>query len=344
MTERFSLSSVASTAPPEEPWAQTPPLDILDALASPPPDFDFVFPGLETESVGAIVGEGGVGKSMIVLQLAASISSGFDVLGLGVPAVGKVVYLTAEDPKKVIARRLHSLRDTMIQRGAREVDIRRMAANLRILPLLGRSPDLSAPAAGLDDLITGTRLVIIDTLSRFHSQDESNPAEMAALIGRMERLIKTAKEDPRGGGQAPAFMYVHHVNKASARDGSAGEQTASRGSTVLVNHSRFQMNLTVMSKGEAIDTGCPDDERYGWVKLSFPKISYDRRIDDKWFRKGDGGMLMPDDPHQSYDAPAKVAPRAAKRELRAVDADRYERESNGGVATARGFMGGAWAS
>lgn len=52
------------------------PLNIAHLLSNPPPTLDFVLPGLTSGSVGTLIGPGGVGKTMLELQVAVLLATG----------------------------------------------------------------------------------------------------------------------------------------------------------------------------------------------------------------------------------------------------------------------------
>lgn len=84
-------------------------LDLMAAFTEPPPPIDYVLPNMVAGTVGALVSPGGAGKSMLILQLAAQIAGGPDLLEVGELPTGSVVYLPAEDPPVAIHHRLHAL-------------------------------------------------------------------------------------------------------------------------------------------------------------------------------------------------------------------------------------------
>ena len=51
-------------------------LNLISAFTELPPPIDYVLPNMVAGTVGAIVSPGGVGKSMLALQLAAQIAGG----------------------------------------------------------------------------------------------------------------------------------------------------------------------------------------------------------------------------------------------------------------------------
>jgi len=113
------------------------PRDLRSAFIEPPKPLDFVLPGLPVGCVGALVSPGGVGKSMLALQLAMQIAGGPDWIGLGKLGRGTVLYLPAEDPWPVLHQRLFALG------GGLDAELRaNVERNLRLIPLQGSSPNV----------------------------------------------------------------------------------------------------------------------------------------------------------------------------------------------------------
>lgn len=317
--------------------------DVREALSKPPPKLDFVVPGLLAGTVGAVVSQGGVGKSNLALMLAAGVASGLDLLGFQrtspdwKPAKPeRVVFLTAEDPPEILAHRMHSLA-SIIHRIVGNVDDARDAIgcledNLEIWPLVGMLPNLmnEVQTEELRPLVRGSRLIVVDTLRRFHRLPEADDGGMAQLVGTLETL--TQDEESK-----PALLYLHHVNKTSSREGGAADQTASRGSSVLVDNSRFQLNLVNMTPAEAKAAGLSEDERKHYLRAVRSKANYSAPLPDIWYRRDVGGMLWP------ADTPA-IAPGS--------DGNSYEAAKSGEPfkewpqakrrPTAKGVNGEAW--
>ena len=280
-------------------------LDIGHALEHEPPALDFVLPGYVAGSVGSIVAAGATGKTMLALQIAVHVAGGEDTLALeGVagwkPTSGRVFYLSGEDPADVIAGRVHAIGTYMPDADARA----RTAENLRIAPLVGYGAriDEGAWRAWIEKEATDARLVIIDTLRRFHGADENDGGEMAALLAHLEHICRASNA---------SIVFLHHVSKASALNGAAGEQQASRGSSVLTDNVRWQSNLSTMSEKEAKAAGVADDLRRRFVRLGFPKMNYGPPVADLWFQRERGGVLRP--APQIAAAAAAPAARAGKK-------------------------------
>ena len=261
--------------------ATLPRLNIREAFAVQPPPLDFVLPGMISGTVGALVAQGGAGKSWVALEIAIGVAGGPDLLGMQFPAHGRVLYLPAEDPALAINHRLYSAREVV----AGSID--RLAETLEIVPLMGRAVDLLVPAwaDAIERMATGTRLVVIDTLRRFHSGDENSAGEMARLLGVLEGICE------RTGA---SVLFLHHTAKGAALNGAGDAQQASRGSSVLVDNVRGgQFNLLGMTEADARAHGVDPGDRRSFVRRCQAKANFGPPMADKWYRRMDGGLLVP---------------------------------------------------
>ncbi|MDX7856368.1 helicase RepA family protein, partial [Aeromonas caviae] len=204
------------------------PQDLRSAFIEPPKPLDFVLPGLPVGCVGALVSPGGVGKSMLALQLAMQISGGPDWIGLGNLSRGAVLYLPAEDPWPVLHQRLFALG------GYLDPELRaNVERDLRLIPLQGSSPNVldSHWWEAIAIWAEGVRLIVIDTLRRFHDADENAACAMTQVLGQLERLAMRLR---------CAVLFVHHTSKSAVFQEAGDLQQASRGSSVLVDNVRWQ--------------------------------------------------------------------------------------------------------
>lgn len=257
-------------------------LDLRNAFTTQPPPLDFVLPGMIAGTVGALVAQGGAGKSWIALELAMAVAGGPDLLEIGIEATGPVLYLPAEDPELALRHRLFAAAP-QFDDAARE----QLAEALEIVPLMGRAVDLMTPAwaSAVERMAEGKRLVVIDTLRRFHSGDENSAGDMAKLLGVMERLCAST---------GASMLFLHHTAKGAALNGAGDQQQASRGSSVLVDNVRGgQFNLSGMTEAEARGYGVDPADRRQFVRLVQAKANFGAPIPDMWFRRADGGILLP---------------------------------------------------
>lgn len=243
------------------PFAQR--MNIAYMLEHSPPPLDEVLPGLSTGSVGMLAGPGGVGKTMLELQMAMAIAAGLPVLNGALDADGmpsqpaKVVLVAAEEPGDVLWRRMRLVAQQLgVQAQQFDTELTRaelccrLHENLHLFPLSGvaRVTLLSQEFGGTESgqqllkAAEGARLVILDPLRQFHLADENDSGAMSAFV---QVIAGYARQG------AAAWMLAHHVNRASTQLGLSDTPGAARGSTALTDGVRWQLNLSRLSKETA---------------------------------------------------------------------------------------------
>ena len=253
--------------------------DIMAAFLEIPAPIDYVLPNMVAGTVGSLVSPGGVGKSMLALQLAVQITGGPDLLNIGEFPTGLVVYLPIEDPPITIHHRLHAL-GRYLTAEQRQV----VADKLLIKSLIGQCPNIMS-SDWLDFLCQaakGRRLMILDTLRRFHLEDENASGAMSTVIGRIEGI------DANTGC---SIIFLHHSSKGAAMLGANDQQQASRGSSVLVDNIRWQSYLSSMTAIEAQKYGIDERQRGLFVRFGVNKTNYGPFLPECWLKRQEGGVL-----------------------------------------------------
>lgn len=267
-------------------------LDIMAAFTNEPPELDFIWPGFLAGTVGALVAPGATGKSFFALEAAMSIAcsvAGGDLVGLAPAHTGRVVYLAGEDPQPALVRRVHAIGQHLNQ-SAREA----IAENLMLEPIMGKRLNVmdEAHLRRVIDYSAGARLIVLDTLTRIHSLDENSNGDMAHLVSVLEHIAATT---------GAAVLYLHHVNKGSARDGQTDQQQAARGASALIDNARWCGYVAKMTEQEAerlsdrgFDRAPIGNERRGlFVRFGVSKQNYDATPLDRWYQRHTGGVLLP---------------------------------------------------
>jgi len=288
------------------------PLDIRSALDNPPPELDFVLPGLLAGSVGTIVGSGGVGKTTLLLQVAIGLSTNLPTIKEVFSTDAKparVVFIAAEESSDILRIRLHAIGNLLKGESAQNTlltstipmhDKVLIAQNLQLVPAAGQSVYLiknGEPTEFYKDLCqfcNGARLVVIDPLRRLHDGDENSSAAMTQVVQVLESLAK------RTGA---AVIATHHMNKGSAFAGVTDSAAASRGSSALTDAVRWQLNLSGMTEQEAKWFGLTA-ERKSFLKLDYAKTNYAAPQPTIWMKRLDGGALARVNPGTSRKAKA----------------------------------------
>ncbi len=170
--------------------------DALD-LAAPPPEYQWLVDGIIAKGdTTLLVGEPNVGKSWLSLSLAVAIANGEDKwIDWDLNGFGKVLYVDEENPHDVVYHRLRQL-------GLKNYD------NLRYLHRQGVRLDRRFDKF-LDEAVAyQPSLIILDSLTRLHTQDENNAGAMATLFNDSINVL--TKET------GAAIIVLHHTNKGDS--------------------------------------------------------------------------------------------------------------------------------
>ena len=181
--------------------------DALD-LSVPPPDYRWLVDGVIAQGdTTLLVGEPNVGKSWLSLSLAVAMANGDATwIKWGLNHHGKVLYVDEENPHDVVYHRL-------MQLGLKNFD------NMRYLHRQGVRLDRRFDRF-LDEAVAyQPNLIVLDSLTRLHTQDENNAGAMAGLFNDSINVL--TKET------GAAIIVLHHTNKGDA----SSSYTRTRGSS-----------------------------------------------------------------------------------------------------------------
>jgi RecA-family ATPase len=271
---------VAPKAEPDiddDPWFQNPPCEEPPDMDEPPPMWEdastvdeipklkvinpqdwkersraerkWIVPNvIPDETVTILFGDGGIGKSMIALQLAAARSVAgpmTDWLGF-LPEPGRTLMLSAEDDEDEMHRRLD---DSRIHYGAGWNEYK----DIRLVDLVGEDSILGELMKGriqptpmyhaMDAYVGEFRpgLVILDVLAEMFAGDENNRPQASQFIGLLKRLTKKHK---------CAILLLAHPSRAGMNTG-----TGDSGSTAWNGAVRSRLYF---SRPKASDGSEPD--------------------------------------------------------------------------------------
>ena len=168
-------------------------------------------------------GDGGTGKSLVALQLAASTAIARPWLGMPTRD-GKAVYLSAEDDRAELHRRLADIAQA---EGVRLADLdnltlRSLAGEGALLALLGKGGALEpTPLLGaIDGLLDRDQpdLLVLDTLADYFPGNENDRAQARQFIGMLRGLAIRHN--------CAVFMLAHPsltgLNSGTGTSGSTG--------------------------------------------------------------------------------------------------------------------------
>ncbi len=198
-----------------------------------------------------ILGPGGIGKSRLLLQLAAACIIGRDFLGLPTRAQGKRwLILQAENSNRRLRADLEHLRAWTGEEGWKTVCEQLLIHTLETEEDSFLSLEATTAVAGMKRAIAqhAPDIVAIDALYNIANGDLNNDAEMRRSLQFLSRVA--GAENPQR-----AIVVLHHALTGKAGVGKAvGFERASygRNSKVLHAWTRAQINIAL---GSAEDNG-----------------------------------------------------------------------------------------
>jgi hypothetical protein len=235
MSQRASTSLAPSTSDETAP-AQRERFRIqsfADGLQQPARAFVVrdILPG---EGVSVLAGHPGSGKSTLALDLGLSVASGRAFADHFQVEQGSLLYIAAEGRAGIFQRAEAWCQDRGLSGKERHELLANRARILPAAPQFHREQDVSALLAAVRS--SGTRLVIIDTLSRtFVGGDENVARDISAYFAGVERLARAL---------GALVLLIHHAGWDGKRE---------RGSTAL-RASADSLALTTARNGRRVVT------------------------------------------------------------------------------------------
>ncbi|WP_432347890.1 AAA family ATPase [Shinella yambaruensis] len=228
---------------------------------------------IPSRQVTIVNGDGGVGKSLLSLQIAAAGAMRVDTLEIG-PAAGRVLYVGAEDEEEEFWRRLE---DITVAHGRSLRDL----SDFRLVPLADRDalllvPDRAGnmrPTPLMEKVIEAAaefhpRLIMLDTAADLYGGDEIKRGQVRQFISALRQIAI---------GFDCAVVLLAHPSLQGMQSG-----TGSSGSTAWNNSVRSRLYLTA-------DKDDPDLRI-----LSTVKANYGRKGGEIKLRWKDGAFVLDD--------------------------------------------------
>ena len=184
---------------------------VLDLTADPPPVRWVVQDMICRGDIHMLIGEPSIGKSWLTMGMSIAVAGGTEFLGRDTEQ-GRVLYVDEENPEDLIYHRLHKLGLT-----------KELAKNIRYLSNLSIRLDKQADELVTEALDYDPTLIVLDSLTRFHTEDENNAGAMGALFNNA--LMPLARQT------GAAVVVIHHANKTDSnssykRSRGSGDITA----------------------------------------------------------------------------------------------------------------------
>ena len=291
---------------------------------TPPPRKWLVEGLIPASQVTMLGGDGGVGKSLLALQLAIATACNDDWIGLR-PEPGKTVYISAEDDRDEIHRRVS---DISAQQGIDMGDLsnlilRSLAGEDALLAVadsrqgtLQTTPLLAELDATLGDC--GASLLVLDTLADFHSGQENDRATARQFIGILRGLALR---------HSCTILLLAHPSLTGISSGSGLS-----GSPAWSNSVRSRLYIERVTE----DGYEPDPDQR---KLSTKKSNYGKTGNEIFVRWVNGAFVPEADKSPlDHNAASMKACRVFLQMLRAYCDEGRNVNSNGGTNYAPGLF------
>lgn len=244
----------------------------------PIPPREWLVPGLVPGgTVTMLGGDGGTGKSTLALGLAVATVAGVPWVGRSVEDGGPAAFLSAEDDKDELHRRLDAIckaKGVEIE-ALHDLSYRSLAGEDALLAVLNRATNTLAPTplyTALDQWMAVERpsLVVLDTLADLTAGEENNRAHARQFIGMLRHLAIT---------HSAAVMLLAHPSLTGISSGSGLS-----GSTAWNASVRSRLYLERISE----DGYEPDPDAR---RLSTKKANYARTGDEILLTWKDGAFV-----------------------------------------------------
>jgi RecA-family ATPase len=281
-------------------------------------------------TVTMVSGDGGVGKSLVALQLAVATATGRAWLGRPLDEHGPALFLTAEDDEGELHRRLW---DIASAEGAGWGDL----GDLRPVSLAGKDALLATLESGgvlkptrLCEEIDAAmgehapRLVILDTLADLFPGNENDRAQVRQFIGLLRGLAIRHEA---------AILLLAHPSLSGLSSG-----TGASGSTAWNNSVRSRVYLERVTYRDGLTTIEDDPNRRVLRSMKSNYAARGGEIAMRW----EGGVFVAEAAPEGLDRKAAEA-RAEKVFLRLLD--EFTKEGRAvRAANAQGFAPKIFAS
>ncbi|MHB1642614.1 MAG: AAA family ATPase [Acidithiobacillus sp.] len=306
-------SAGADDLPEPQPTMDFPRVSIGDIYDSPSPEPAFIWAGrIPMGHVTLLGAHGGVGKSMLALQLAVAVCLGADFLGASTEQ-GRVLFFSGEDGGPVLRHRLGHIAahfnasPRMLAERLVILDATDEPGLYREVSAFGIKTGEATPGFNrLAEIIAEVQpdLIIVDNASDVFEASEN---DRAAVRGFMRSLRQLFPDE----GAPPAMLLLAHIQKQAV--GNRGAESYS-GSTAWHNSARSRLALTA------------DREDPARLTLSHDKLNLGPRTAEplRLVRSHTGLLMLDEGAHDAEGAP-KEPPEDSLLKILADFVERGER-------------------
>lgn len=171
-----------------------------ELLAKPEPSLEWLIENIWVDkSRGLIAGNPGVGKTWLALEMLLAVATGTLCLGKYPVKQGAVLLVEEEASEFNLARRLHCMARA---RGIPKESLSNFYHLTRQFTKIPQdTAELFHTIAGLD-----IKLIVFDSLRRFHNMDENSSSEMQLVLDSFARLNIMSEA---------SIVLIHHLSKSN---------------------------------------------------------------------------------------------------------------------------------
>ena len=248
--------------------------------------------------VSVLAGPGGSSKSMLAVGISLALTSGLPYLGFEPTAQHSVLYLSGEDDKGEMHRRVYRMLPGIypMESALGGFDSKQAPAALqqfyipdlsgKLLRLTEKSHEVHQTETfdALMNALSGfenLKMIVLDTGSRFRGGSENDASDTALFVSTCEQIVAAT---------GATVLIITHANKTGG-----GGQNATRGSSALVDNSRLTMTMKPV---------VVDKQPTNQVELRVAKNNYGRAHNISIFERKDDGTLHPVDAEEAYTSKA----------------------------------------
>jgi hypothetical protein len=173
---------------------------IVDLLSKPEPKLEWLIDNIWVDkSRGLIAGNPGVGKTWLALDMLLSVATGGLCLGKYQAQKGAVLLVEEEGSEFNLARRLHCMARA---RGLKHSQLE------NFFHLTRKFVKIPEDLTKLCNMMFGydIKLVVFDSLRRFHSRDENSSSEMQPVLEGFAKLNSMT---------GASVVLIHHLAKSN---------------------------------------------------------------------------------------------------------------------------------
>ena len=261
----------------------------LQVLETPPPRRDYVFAQQVTAgTLNVIGGQGGVSKTMLVMQACVAAAVGDSLGSLNVSPGASLLFLGEEDEAErdrrigAICQYFNADRTLVQQRvkcyGAAGIDIRltqKIESNAHATTMGDRAIEIAK--AHSEEAGVPVKIIVFDHARLVLGGDPNNAEDVTQLTRVLTHIARSTG--------AAVILLAHSPKSVAGKPGNEIGASDIAGSSAFVDNARAAYMMWTMREAEAKSHHIPDSERFQYVRLENVKANYARTGGGYWFKR-----------------------------------------------------------